>query len=330
MPESFKRLMGFESRELVEAYFTGLHDRTLNAGQARSVVSSFRQGRILFESAAATEVLARPITQFYGVSAISRGLAIILRRDASEASLTRGHGLQTREFGAQVSDLEVQVTGGLFTDLTDALSGTTVRVRSGGPDWSLPYPSVASGTALALREVARLLPGLAGELRQWTGIKPPAALAIEECSLVDGDDSKRRWKVSGQIDDGDLLEQFGCAGATAEGGVVIAPADFVPQVAQSFVFEKIGHLLIREPLADDVRLSPLQVMFGVSYALSMVARYRPSQWLEVLGGVGTDRMFPFVHAFLDFNQSWFPQLAADHLQYVADCDYSMIPNTRRT
>lgn len=43
---------------------------------------------------------------------------------------------------------------------------------------------------------------------------------------------------------------------------------------------------------------------------------------------GDDRMFPFVHSFLEFNQSWFPQLAADHLQFAAKADYSMIPNTK--
>jgi hypothetical protein len=325
--EAFKRLLGFESRELVESYFSGLHDRRLNARQARSIVSSFRQGRMLFESAGVTETLTRPITQFYGVSAISRGLAVALRRDGSEESLSRGHGLKISTFSTEASDLEIQVTGGLFTDLTAALGGATLRIRTDGPDWHLPLPNVEPGTTLPIDEVARLLPGLAGELRQWTGFEPPTAFALEECGLAD-DDSKRRWKFSGGGDDAELRQQFGSPAATVQDGVVVAPEDVVPQVAQSFVFEKIGHLLLREPMADDIRLSPLQAMFVVSYALSMLARYRPSQWMEVLSGVGTDRMFPFVQVFLDFNQTWFPELAADHLQFVAKCDYSMIPNTR--
>lgn len=326
MTESFQRLLGFESRELVDAFSSGLHGRSLNARQARSIVSSFRQGRMLFESAAVTETLARPITQFYGVSAISRGLAIVLTRGGSEESLSRGHGLKIGTFGGTVSELKVDVTNGLFTDLTAALGGATVRVRTGAPDWYLPLPDIAPGTTLAIDEVSRLLPGLARELRQWTGFQPPPSLALEECDAGDG--QTRRWRFSGQSDDAGLLEQFGSPSATVENSVVVAPEDYVPQVAQSFVFEKIGHLVLQEPIADDIRLSPLQTMFVVSFALSMLARYRPSQWMEVLSGVGADRMFPFVRAFLDFNQRWFPELAADHLQFAAKCDYSMIPNTR--
>lgn len=134
MSTSCTRLLGFESRDLVESYFSGLHGRTLNAGRARSIVSSFRQGRILFESAAATEPLARPITQFYGVSAISRGLAIALRRDGSEDVLARGHGLQIKDFSAEARGLELQVTRGLFADLADAVGGATVRVRTAAPE----------------------------------------------------------------------------------------------------------------------------------------------------------------------------------------------------
>ena len=103
--EGSTRLLGFESRELVESYFSGLHGRSLSASRARSIVSSFRQGRILFESAAATETLARPISQFYGMSAISRGLAIVLRRDGSEDALSRGHGLAIKAFSTATSEL---------------------------------------------------------------------------------------------------------------------------------------------------------------------------------------------------------------------------------
>lgn len=137
------------------------------------------------------------------------------------------------------------------------------------------------------------------------------------------------WKFSGPPDDAALIEQFGCPSATVETCAVFAPEDYVPRIAQAFVFDTVGHLLLRKPLGDSVRLGPLQAMFVVSYTLSMVARYRPSQWMAILSGGGADRMFPFVRAFMDFNQTWFPELAADHLQLTANCDYSMIPNTRK-
>jgi hypothetical protein len=116
MAEEFNRLRGFESRELVEAYFSGLHGRRLNAARSRSVISSFRQGRILFESASTTEPLARPITQFYGVSAIARGIAIVLSEDGSEGSLSRGHGLRVNTFADDAKNLELQVTKPRSTD----------------------------------------------------------------------------------------------------------------------------------------------------------------------------------------------------------------------
>lgn len=198
------------------------------------------------------------------------------------------------------------------------------------PDWFLPLPELALGTVLPLSEVVRLMPSLDREVRQWTGYFDSApGFALERCAPAE-DETKRRWTFSGRGDNGELHHRFGSPEAMVNGSVVIAPADFVPQVAQSFVFDKVGRLLVREPLADNVRLAPLQVMFVVSYALSMLARYRPSHWMEILSGVGRDRMFPLVHAFLDFVQEWFPELAADHLQYAAKCDGSMIPNTRET
>lgn len=326
MRQSFHRLLGFESQELVQLFASGLHGRSLSAGQARSIVASFRQGRMLFESAAGTETLARPITQFYGISALARGLAMLLTPGASEASLARGHGLKLESFGESASTLKVEVTKGLFTDLTKALGGAVLRVRSGGPDWYLPLPGLAIGTTLELEKVAGLLPPLSAELRQWTGSEVPARCAVESCTAHN--EQEMLWKFSGQPDDAALFELFGSPSATAESSVVVAPEDYVPQVAQDFVFDTVGHLLLRKPIAQGVRLGPLQAMFFMSYTLSMVARYRPSQWMALLSGGGADRMFPFVRAYLDYNQTWFPELAADHLQFTARCDYSMIPNTR--
>jgi hypothetical protein len=285
---------------------------------------------MLFENAANAEPFARPITQYYGVSALARGLAIVLNPDGSEDSLSRGHGLKVGAFADYATDLEMQVSKGPFTDFGSALGGATLRVRTAGPDWYLPLPDIEPTTALRLGAVVALLPGLTREHRQWTGADQPPGFTLSAVTRSDGDPAQVEWKFDGKHSDDELHRLFGVTDAETRGNGVIATAEDqpVPQLAQGFVFDKIGNVTLRGPLAPDVRLSPLQVLFIVSFALSMLARYRPSQWMSVFGGGGNDRMFPFVHSFLEFNQSWFPQLAADHLQFAAQCDYSMIPNTQ--
>ena len=123
---------------------------------------------------------------------------------------------------------------------------------------------------------------------------------------------------------------FSSPSATVNGLSVKAPLADVPQLAQTFVFDTVGSVVLRPPVATGLRLGPLQAMLILSYAMSMVARYRPSAWMAVLSGTGSDRFFPFVEAFLDFNEAWFPVLVADHLQRLGDCDYSMLPGTLPT
>ena len=80
------------------------------------------------------------------------------------------------------------------------------------------------------------------------------------------------WKFSGPGDDETLLQLFGSESARSLGGCSVA--DLVrravrPNLLQSFVFERIGHVVLRPPLHSNVRLSPLQTLFiELAFALS--------------------------------------------------------------
>jgi len=328
--DPFKRLRLFESADLVHEFYVGLHSRTPSAQLKRSIVSSFRQGRALFAAAGATESIARPITQFYAVSAISRGLALTLKPGNSESAMTPGHGLQISSFPNNLTDLTVTTCSGLLLDLTEALGCVVYRVNSSAPDWSLPLQSLPPGAALRLADVATLVPPLAGELRQWTSAAPIGRVELKSLDTSTDPNGGHRWSFSGQASEDELRSLFDGQDIAVSGMDVQTNGDLTPQLSQSYFFGNIGSVLLRPTLAPELRLGDLTVYFVLSYAFSMMARYRPSVWMSVWSGEGGDRIMPFADSFMSATQNWFPEITADHLQFIAECDYSMLPNTRKS
>jgi YaaC-like Protein len=300
--DPFKRLRRFESSDLVHEYYVKLHEREPSATLKQSIVASFRQGRQLIESAANTEVLARPITQFYGVSALCRGLALTAKSGGSESALTAGHGLNASNLQAGLSDLVLKTTSGLFSDLQDAVGRAVYRTNSDSPEWSMHVGAIAKGVSFRLVDA-------------WTGRKavPRVELQTVTSSIENG---RSVWTFQGQVDEDELKAMFGQADATVSGMVVECDVEFRPQLAQAYVFGTIGSVLLRTSLGESIRLSDIGTYYSVSYALSMMARYRPSAWMAVWSGRGSDRVLPFVDSYLTATTERFPALVGDHLEFI--------------
>ena len=82
-------LREFETRDITSRHYKARHERELGAGKAREIASNFIQAREYFRSASDADTVVRPLLQYYGVSALSRGLVLFLKVEKREASINR-------------------------------------------------------------------------------------------------------------------------------------------------------------------------------------------------------------------------------------------------
>jgi hypothetical protein len=69
-----------------------------------------------------------------------------------------------------------------------------------------------------------------------------------------------------------------------------------------------GQTYLVTPLSGGVRASTLSLLFTASYALGMLARYYPTQWLGLLGRQKGDFTLPLLKATIRLIQTRFPSL----------------------
>jgi len=118
-----RELAYFTSQELVRRKFNEAHDRTLSAAKARSIALHVEQGLNFFEASRDVPVSIRPLTQFYGVAALTRAVSLFRSTTLSEEGLTGGHGLSIVDWSAVNGSkpnrgfdaVRVKVSKGLFT-----------------------------------------------------------------------------------------------------------------------------------------------------------------------------------------------------------------------
>lgn len=139
--DSWARLSLYESTDLVKGLFNKRHGRELNTGKAEEIVSAIAQGREYFSAAADAGLLVRPVLQYYGVLALSRGLILLLSPKLSESALPSAHGLSSSAWGEKLSqnrpgELSITVTKGTFLSLMEHTKNFEMpRIFTG------PYPS---------------------------------------------------------------------------------------------------------------------------------------------------------------------------------------------
>ncbi|WEZ90479.1 YaaC family protein [Pseudomonas sp. NyZ480] len=138
--DSWARLSLYESTDIVKKLFQKRHNRELNTGKASEIVSALAQGREYFSSAADADLLVRPVLQYYGTLALSRGLILLLSPILREAALPPSHGLTSNGWGKSLHNqdpgsLSASVTKGTFLELINLNNFELPWVFTG------PYPS---------------------------------------------------------------------------------------------------------------------------------------------------------------------------------------------
>jgi len=318
----------FESQEIIRLRYHKLHGRHPNAAKARSIALHVEQGVNFIEAAALAPVSIRPLLQYYGVAALARAVTIFRSIDRVESTLTPGHGLNVENWrvlgqdypGRGFADLNVQIKAGLFSDLSAATDGLSYfYANSSGPNWPIRLGRVPAEAELNFADLLGLIPDLWHEHSAWTGIEHQR-FALEGVNLAPGRTPEQlTWKLGTKAtpDQAKMLfpEQEIESSAIGSGIQVFTPTEVVAQPVQLHrgAFG-IGDTLLVPPIGTKVSLSTIEIYCAASYVMSMLCRYRLSDWLAVWRGEKGDIARPVFERTMDLVQEHYLQICSDLME----------------
>src|SRR5690606_30938329 len=123
-------------RDLVSRYIKERHNRELNRERTLQITSNFIQGREYFRSSNYANTIVRPLLQYYGIMALSKGLILTTDLTKTEAQLKGAHGLEIINWkqiikSKEFENLEIVVRDGTFFELINATGNRNyLRVKT--------------------------------------------------------------------------------------------------------------------------------------------------------------------------------------------------------
>lgn len=330
----------FESQEIVRDRYKRLHGGSLSAAKARSIALHVEQGVNFIESANRAPMSIKPLLQYYGVAALARAVTIFRDPKRHEGTLTPGHGIQVLNWTSLgndhsdrgFADLKVRTTAGLFTDLSDATKGLThFYANSSRPNWRVDLGSVAVGTEFNFGDLLGLMPDLWPEHSAWTGVAHKQ-FALQEMNVTGTEDTQRmNWKIG-------TNESPEIVASLFSEGLIGAPTGAAREVRAVTSTEArfqlvqlhhggfdIGDVLLVPPIALQASLSTIEIYCIMAYIMSMLCRYRLSDWLAVWRGEKGDIVRPTFERAMDLIEEQYLQIASD-LMWVGT-DNLLLPSS---
>ena len=322
-------LRDFETRDLTSRNYQARHRRELSKAKASEITSNFIQAREYFRNASASEISVRPVLQYYGVLALSRGLILYLVPSARETSLKSAHGVETDDWQGALSNptprfgsLRIRLINGTLYELLSATKNQTYFwVGSTAINWRAGGELPRVGSTVTFKEIASVIPDISREYDSaWPGESRPSVLLREFPEPKE----TFKWCLARGAAKDDIeavFPGFKCpdlkAGVDAGGLVVEWKRTYVPLMAQDGPITLVGggHVRLYAPFeTEDIYLSPFAVCFSAAYVLAMLARYYPSKWTN-LGRVSKgDAFYPLATRLMDWLQESFPLMVVEYLQ----------------
>lgn len=286
--------------------------------------------------------LARPLVLFYGVMALSRAAILFFKPNAKEANLNPAHGLtvlswqQTLEGGIKnIPELRLKAVSGTFIELADA-----TQVVDRVSVYVAPYPatklvrtanlaSMNVGWALSLRDLLGRVPDLHNMYEEtFQAHAPcrrvfvfliagpgPCQTAIDVLATRLGLPSEVQAQQDLGLDPGEQLikrSNHNFLGAV-EHWSVQQPRQSLQDVLDRLphlVNDAAGNMFVVPTIPQGPRLSKLLLLYAISFAMGMLARYYPSRWVSLLAGGAGDFSYPLLAEASRVVEDLFPQLLA--------------------
>ncbi len=181
----------FESRDIVFQTYQKRHGRTPSAGRVRDITANFIQGREYFLNADRSAITVRPLLQYYGVLALTRGLILTISCQKDAAALKPSHGLEHHDWAgtlkngvASFGDLAVILGKGTFWELLEATDNTSYfRGNSSAVNWKVSFPLPVVGTKLSFFDVASSMVDVSSDYTIWMD-KPLLSAKMDSLTMV--------------------------------------------------------------------------------------------------------------------------------------------------
>ena len=331
---TWQQLLSLESRDIVTMWFVKIHGRELNARRAKEITAAAKQAREFFRNSSASDDSIRPLLTFYGVASLARALILLLRREGGEEGLTRGHGLETIEWGRQLSgdltaglaamnELKIRTCAGVFLDLAQHTKNRmSMHVRSGAVDWRFNYDVPKAGDEILLGDITARLPDLSKE-HKVLGIEPLYAglneMAYNASSGINIKVATQAFKPFASV--------YASAGYVSkqsdQTSIITGDAKLfseqTPQFMHAYVnklFGAIPRLYLVAPMPSRNRYSQLCMTYMVAFVLGMLARYFPTHWVSLSRGDKGDSLWPTLNQSHRVVAETFPELVAEMIEDI--------------
>eukprot|EP01093_Parvamoeba_rugata_P007420 TRINITY_DN2194_c0_g6_i1.p1 TRINITY_DN2194_c0_g6~~TRINITY_DN2194_c0_g6_i1.p1 ORF type:complete len:331 (+),score=48.22 TRINITY_DN2194_c0_g6_i1:41-1033(+) len=321
MNKDWNKLLEFETRDLVERFVKNRFGRKPKVDKIHEITSNFIQGREYFSSAKNSDFTVKPLLQYYGVLALSKGLILALNPSLSETHLKASHGLEIKNWkeilkSKDFGKLEITIRNGSFTELLNATDNRNyLRANSSGINWKSGLEKPKKGYMLQLEQLIQYYPDLNSEFKSWTGKNLVYAVIS---GFEKSDKNKVKVILEGKPKESDLDLIFPheyCVNRTFENKVLqYESEDWGPNITQKWDnTHGIGFACVIPVLKDDVGLNLISGMFMISYVFGMMARYYPTAWIALRKGEKGDKIYPFAYRMMEFIDNKFPKVIVDFL-----------------
>lgn len=326
MDTIWNSLIEYESRDLVQRAYQKRHGRSLSASAIQEITSSFIQAREYYLNASRSAITVRPLLQYYGVVALTRGLVLVLTRGLSASALKPSHGLDTKNWKetlakglSALGSLEVIIREGTFNDLLKATDNSSYfKANSNRINWRVPYDLPETGQTFTLEDIVSVLQDVSKEYSVWKGTDF-ISVKMEEVKVTENNYEVAICKRSEpkHIEKVFPPDLCGQPSITTDGKKLklVIPKSFIPYFSQmSDSILGIGDVYIVPRLSESLYLNTISLYFSASFILGMLARYFPATWISLGRVEKGDAIFPLVNHLLDTIQFKFPQIVLDFLR----------------
>lgn len=326
MNKTWNELLAFESRDLVARYIKEKYNRELNRNRTLQITSNFSQGREYFRSSENASPIVRPLLQYYGVMAMSKGLILCKDLNKTEAQLKHSHGLEINNWNQVIKsknfeNLEIVIRDGTFYELiTTTKNYNYLRVNSSVVNWFSFFRIPQKGYNIQLKQLINYYPDLEKEYELWT--KEKIHYALFDSFKGDFDKYIFNIELQGVVErnvidllfPNDLCKDLTVTQDRRKTKVNFRTNSMIPNITQIWHRPShIGDACFIPPIKDHVGFNLISGLYMVSFVFGMMARYFPTTWIGIMRGEKGDKIFPFVHRIMDFIDEIFPIVLLDFL-----------------
>ena len=333
--ETWQRLLGLESRDVVQLRFHQIHARELNARHAGEINAAARQGREYFRNAAASDYSVRPLLTFYGIACLSRALLLLMKAKGGEECLPHSHGLNAIGWQnvmnggietdlTKLGDLKIGMCAGLFSHfLKYTRNATLLHHNSAAVNGRWVYGEPQRGAEISLGDLFSRTPDLWAD---HSSVAAPQYANVSELSYQAdrGLEVKLSGAGSSEISSSSAELGYSIAGdlknPMLKCGPDLAlkePPLFIHTYVQK-MFGSIPTLRVAVPFPGGARFSQLCITYMISFALGMLVRYYPTHWISLINGGKGDLLWPTINRAQQYVEAAYPELVAEYVTFAMD------------